>query len=225
MTQTNETCLAVMPHSAWHVRARQIAVIAFVVALYVSQAAIGNAAEDASCAAAAATAAKMTPLARGEVAGVQVQERPKLVPELSFLAGDGTVRKLSEMRGKTVLLNLWATWCVPCRQEMPALDKLQAALGTADGAQAFEVIAVNIDTRNPDKPKQFYADMKISHLAFYADPSARIYQDLKAIGKAFGMPTTMLINKDGCEIAYLAGPAEWASPDAQALVGAAIVKP
>ncbi|MBY0610615.1 MAG: TlpA family protein disulfide reductase [Beijerinckiaceae bacterium] len=204
--------------------AAKAAGIAALAALYVSSATIGNAAEEASCAAAAATAAKMVPLAKGEVAGVQVQDKPKLVPDLAFTAGDGTPRKLSDLRGKTVLLNLWATWCVPCRQEMPALDKLQATLGASDGATAFEVVAVNIDTRNPDKPKQFYADMKIGHLAFYADPSAKIYQDLKAIGKAFGMPTTMIIDSQGCEIAYLAGPAEWAGADALALVGAAVGK-
>lgn len=198
--------------------------LACLVALYVSTATIGNAAEEASCAAAAATTAKMTPLAKGEVAGVQVQEKPKPVPDLAFTTSDGTPRKLSDLRGKTVLLNLWATWCVPCRLEMPALDKLQATLGSAEGPQSFEVVAVNIDTRNPDKPKQFYTDMKIGHLAFYADPSAKIYQDLKAIGKAFGMPTTMIIDRQGCELAYLAGPAEWAGADALALVGAAVGK-
>ena len=198
--------------------------LALASALYVSNAAFGNPG-DAVCTEAAALSAKLSPFAKGEIAAVQVQDKPKPVPDLTFTIADGTTRKLSDFRGRTVLLNLWATWCAPCRLEMPALDRLQATLGGKTGETSdFEVVAVNIDTRNPDKPKQFLSEMKIEKLAYYADPSAKIYQDLKAIGKAFGMPTTMLIGKDGCELAYLAGPAEWSSSDALALVGAAMGK-
>ena len=185
--------------------------------LYVTSPSFGNPG-DAACSGSGAISAKLAPLAQGEVAAIQVQEKPKPVPDLAFTTADGAARKLSDYRGRTVLLNLWATWCVPCRLEMPALNAMQAALGGQD----FEVLAVNIDTRNPDKPKQFYTEMKIDRLAFYADPSAKVYQDLKAIGKAFGMPTTLLIDKEGCEVAYLAGPAEWSSADALKLVGAAL---
>jgi hypothetical protein len=76
------------------------------------------------------------------------------------------------------------------------------------------VVAVNIDTRDPQKPKTWLKDTGISSLAFYADPTARIFQDLKEKGRAFGMPTTLLVDKNGCEVATLAGPAEWASGDA-----------
>ena len=202
-----------------HAKRKLTSALALLAGLYVSGPALGNPG-DPVCSASKTLAAAMAPLAKGEVAGVQVQENPKAVPNLSFKAADGTEKTLADLKGKTVLLNLWATWCAPCRQEMPALDQLQAKLGSKD----FEVVAVNIDTRNPDKPKQFLADMKIANLAFYADPSARIYQDLKAIGKAFGMPTTMIIDKEGCEVGYLAGPAEWSSADGLALVGAAIAK-
>jgi thiol-disulfide isomerase/thioredoxin len=119
-----------------------------------------------------------------------------------------------------VLLNLWATWCVPCRKEMPALDALQAELGGA----AFEVVAVNIDTRDPAKPKAWLRDNKVDRLAYYSDPSAKVFQDLKAVGKAFGMPTTVLIDAAGCEIASLAGPAEWASEDALKVIRSALGK-
>ena len=101
---------------------------------------------------------------------------------------------------------------------MPALDALQRELG----GENFQVVAVNIDTRDPDKPKAWLAETGIKNLAYYADPSAKIFQELKAIGKAFGMPTTLLVDANGCEIAALAGPAEWASPDALALVRAAL---
>ena len=84
-------------------------------------------------------------------------------------------------------MNLWATWCVPCRKEMPALDALQTRLG----GEKFEVVAVNIDTRNLDKPKAWLQEVGIRQLGYYADPSAKVFQDLKAVGKAFGMPTTL----------------------------------
>ncbi|HRE21805.1 MAG TPA: TlpA disulfide reductase family protein, partial [Rhabdaerophilum sp.] len=132
-----------------------------------------------------------------------------------------TIAQLDELvkgtLGKVTVLNIWATWCVPCRLEMPALDALQKELGDKD----FEVVAVNIDTRNPEKPKQFLKEIKVERLAYYADPKAKIFQDLKTAGRAFGMPTTLLVDPQGCELAYLAGPAEWASGDALAFVKAA----
>jgi hypothetical protein len=82
-------------------------------------------------------------------------------------------------------------------------------------------VAVNIDTRNPDKPKTWLQEVGITKLGYYADPSAKVFQDLKAIGKAFGMPTTLLIDPQGCELGALAGPAEWASDDAVKLIEAA----
>ena len=117
-----------------------------------------------------------------------------------------------------MLLNLWATWCVPCRKEMPALDALQQKLGGPD----FEVVAVNIDTRDPDKPKAWLKEVGIERLGYYADSSAKMFQDLKAVGRAFGMPTTILIDRNGCELGTLAGPAEWASDDAIKLIEAAL---
>jgi hypothetical protein len=101
---------------------------------------------------------------------------------------------------------------------MPALAALQRELGGPD----FQVVAVNIDTRDPDKPKTWLAEAGITNLAYYADSSAKIFQELKLLGKAFGMPTTLLIDPTGCEIASLAGPAEWTSPDALALLRAAL---
>lgn len=179
---------------------------------------VGNPAAAQSCQPAAEIAQKLTPLMRGEVAALTPAKTPVRVADLSFRDPDGKERKLSDWRGRTVLLNLWATWCVPCRKEMPALDELQAKLGASD----FEVVAVNIDTRNLDKPKAWLKEANVNKLAYYADPNAKIFQDLKSAGRAFGMPTTMLIDKQGCEIATLAGPAEWASGDAIALVQAAI---
>ena len=106
---------------------------------------------DAACAGAVDLAKKIAPLAHGEVAALTMATAPLRLPDLAFEDADGKPKKLSDWRGKTVLLNLWATWCVPCRKEMPALDDLQAKLGGKD----FEVVAVNIDTRDPGKAQKF----------------------------------------------------------------------
>ncbi len=174
----------------------------------------------AACQGALATAKRIAPLVTGEVAAITIATKPLKLPDLAFHDAAGKERKLSDWKGRTVLLNLWATWCVPCRKEMPALEALEKKLG----GPAFEVVAVNIDTRNPDKPKAWLKDVGVTGLTYYADPNAKVFQDLKAIGRAFGMPTTLLVGPNGCEIAYLAGPAEWASNDAVKLVEAALKK-
>ena len=175
---------------------------------------------EGACRPAVELAKRIAPLARGEVAAVGIATDPKRLPGLSFADAEGKPRTLADFQGKTVLLNLWATWCVPCRKEMPALDALQTRLGS----EKFEVVAVNIDTRNLDKPKAWLQEVGIKQLGYYADPSAKVFQDLKAIGKAFGMPTTLLIDTQGCELGVLAGPAEWASDDAVKLIEAALGK-
>jgi thiol-disulfide isomerase/thioredoxin len=178
----------------------------------------GDAAMDVTCRPAVELARKLAPLARGEVAAIKVAKSGLQVPSLAFQDAAGKPLSLENWRGRTVLLNLWATWCVPCRTEMPALDALQQRLG----GPGFEVVAVNIDTRDPDKPKTWLKEVGIEKLAYYADPTAKTFQDLKQIGRAFGMPTTLLLDPQGCEIGTIAGPAEWASDDAIKLIQAAI---
>jgi thiol-disulfide isomerase/thioredoxin len=173
---------------------------------------------DAACAPAVHTASQIAPLVHGEVAALAVAQTPFLVPNLTFKDAQGHDKALADWRGRTVLLNLWATWCVPCRREMPALDALEAKLG----GPKFEVVAVNMDTRDPQKPLTFLKDVGISHLAYYSDQSAHVFEDLKSAGKAFGMPTTVIIDRSGCEIGTMAGPAEWASDDGLKVVSAAI---
>jgi thiol-disulfide isomerase/thioredoxin len=177
-----------------------------------------NAGADAACRPTVTLAGKIAPLAHGEVAAVNVARSPLKVPALSFQDAAGKALTLDHWRGRTVLLNLWATWCVPCRKEMPALDALEQRLG----GPGFEVVAVNIDTRDPDKPKAWLKEVGVQKLAYYADPTAKSFQDLKSIGRAFGMPTTLLIDPQGCEIGTIAGPAEWASEDAIKLIKAAL---
>ncbi len=178
----------------------------------------GKSGGDPACRPAVDLAKKLAPLARGEVAAVNVARAPLKLPNLAFNDASGKLLTLADFHGRTVLLNLWATWCVPCRKEMPTLDALEGKLG----GPGFEVVAVNIDTRDPSKPRQFLGEIGVQKLAYYSDSSAKVFQDLKEIGRAFGMPTTVLVDREGCEIGTIAGPAEWGSDDAVKLIQAAL---
>ncbi len=194
-----------------------VALIGLGAALYGTMSDVSNSAA-AECRAAAPVVERLKPLARGEVAAFQVASAPKPLPGIAFQSPQGQPLTLADFKGRTVLLNLWATWCAPCRHEMPALDKLQAELGGRD----FEVVAVNIDTRNLDKPKAWLGEVGVKHLAYYADPQAKIFQDLRQAGKAVGMPTTFLLDAQGCELGQLSGAADWGSEDAVKLIRAAL---
>ena len=173
---------------------------------------------DAVCQPAVNIASRIAPLAQGEVAALAVAQKPFRVPNVAFKDAQGHDRTLADWRGRTVLLNLWATWCVPCRREMPALDTLESSLGGPN----FQVVAINIDNRDPEKPLTFLRDVGVTHLAYFSDRSAKVFQELKLAGKAFGMPTTLVVDRSGCEIGEMAGPAEWSSPEGVKLINAAI---
>lgn len=174
--------------------------------------------ETGECRAAAALAGRLKPLATGEVAALAINGAPKPPPTVAFKDGEDRPRTLADFAGRMVLVNLWATWCVPCREEMPALDKLQAEFG----GPHFDVVAINVDTRNPEKPKAWLEQNGIRNLAYYAEPSGKLLQVLQKSGQAVGLPTTMLLDASGCEVALLRGPAEWASPEAFAVIREAL---
>ena len=138
-----------------------------------------------------------------------VHDAPVTLPEISFEDADGQPRTLAEFSGKVVLLNIWATWCVPCRNEMPTLDRLQAEVG----GLGFEVVALSID-RSPDVVKQFFTEIGIAHLTLNIDKSSKA---MFALG-VFGLPTTLLIDRKGKEVGRLIGPAEWDAPDMVAFI-------
>jgi len=177
-----------------------------------------NASGDPACRPAVDLARKLAPLAQGEVAALTMATTPLRLPDLAFEDAGGKPRKLSDWRGRTVLVNLWATWCVPCRKEMPALEGLQTRLGGPD----FEVVAVNIDTRDLQKPKNFLKEAHLTRLSYFSDQKAKVFQVLKEIGRALGMPTSVLVDGQGCEIGTIAGPAQWDSDDAVKLIEAAV---
>ncbi|WP_245413645.1 thiol:disulfide interchange protein TlpA [Mangrovicella endophytica] len=161
-----------------------------------------------------AARAALDKAARGEVAAVQALDAPVDVASLAFDDEAGAKKTLADFSGKALLVNLWATWCVPCRQEMPALDALERQKG--DGR--FAVLPINIDMGGPDKPKAFYAETNLTALPFLRDASMGVFNTLKGEGLAVGLPTTLLVDETGCARAAISGPAEWASPDALTLI-------
>jgi thiol-disulfide isomerase/thioredoxin len=137
--------------------------------------------------------------------GFVLHEEPQAVPELSFVDAEGNDLSLAAFRGRTVLLNVWATWCVPCREEMPALERLQTKLGGPD----FQVVPLSIDRGGIPKVSAFYGELGLNALGIYVDASGKAGYALGTVG----IPTTLLIDPAGLEIGRLVGPAEWDSPE------------
>ena len=134
-----------------------------------------------------------------------LHDAPKPLPPVTFTDDQGKSGPLGDFAGKVVLLNIWATWCLPCRKEMPTLDRLEQALAGPD----FEVVTLSIDRGGADVIQKFYAETGVKHLAIRVDTSARAAGDLGAVG----LPTTLLLDRQGRELGRLVGPAEWDQPD------------
>jgi thiol-disulfide isomerase/thioredoxin len=186
--------------------------------LYVKAGHGGKKEHSAACDASKPLAQSLAALAKGEVAALTIAKEPEPMQPLAFNGPDGAPTSLDAFKGKTVLLNVWATWCVPCRGEMPALDRLQRAAGS----DKFEVVAINVDTTRLERPKAFLDEIGVKSLKFYADPKADIFFRLKQGGELMGLPTTYLVDPAGCALGQLSGPADWDSADALALIRRAI---
>jgi len=141
----------------------------------------------------------------GAPAGMTIWPEPKPVAAVEFVDGQGRPRTLADFTGKRVLLNVWATWCGPCREEMPTLDRLQAQLGGPD----FQVLARAVDLDGAQVVRDFYREIGIQHLELYIDDSARANRSLNA----FGLPITLLLDRQGRELGRKLGAAEWDSPE------------
>ncbi len=128
---------------------------------------------------------------------------PQPLPDIRFEDQAGRELSLADFRGKVVLLNIWATWCPPCRKEMPTLDRLQAKLGGPD----FEVVALSIDEKGAPAVRDFFREIGAHALKLYVDPSMHAADALHAPG----IPTTLLIDRAGRQIGQHVGPAEWDS--------------
>jgi len=198
--------------------------IAGAVAVYVSATmsgntpGVGDTAADQLCAARSEAAAAIAGAAGGDVAALLPADPPVSLAALSFRDPGGAPMTIADRAGKTVLLNLWATWCAPCRAEMPALDRLQREAG----GEGFEVVAVNVDSGDNTKPDRFLEETGVHTLARYRDPTLGIFNELKTRGLALGLPVTLLIDKQGCLLAHMNGPADWAGADARRLIDSAV---
>lgn len=160
----------------------------------------------------AAAAADLRPLKRGEMEKLVIYDQPLGVPELPFTDPAGNDHRLSEFRGKVLLVNFWATWCVPCRTEMPTLDRLQAEMGSKD----FEVVTI-ASGRNPlGQIDRFFGEANVTHLPRYQDADQKLARGMGIIG----LPVSVLIDRKGREAARLIGGADWNTPEAQAVIRA-----
>lgn len=169
----------------------------------------------AECAGSADISAKIARVAIGGVAALQAEKHPRPLPDFTFLGPNGPVTP-KDLRGKPYLFNAWATWCVPCREEMPALDALEGEKGGAN----FTVVALNMDTRNVEKVPQWLKDNGVTRLAHYQDNESMGFQTLRREGLVTGLPTTILVDQKGCMVARMAGPAAWDGPDALNVIAA-----
>lgn len=150
-------------------------------------------------------------LARGDLAGFEFHARPQPATEEGFLDGGGDVVSVANFQGKVLLVNLWATWCAPCIEEMPQLDALEAELGGAD----FQVIAVSSDRRPRAEVEEFLREeIGADHLALFMDDNLGY-----ALGSGVSVwPTTILYDRTGRELGRMSGPAPWDGADARALI-------
>ena len=128
----------------------------------------------------------------------------------------GEAQQLSQWKGKIVVVNFWASWCVPCREEMPALD----ALATKYNSDAFMVLPINLDIGEGGlaKAQAFLDENSFTNLPLYADNTFAAFERLKQQAVAIGLPVTLVLDENGCELAVLQGPARWDTPDGEAVV-------
>ncbi|KJZ22818.1 MULTISPECIES: TlpA family protein disulfide reductase [Tritonibacter] len=139
-----------------------------------------------------------------------LHDKPRQMLSPPFVDGKGRDLTLADFRGRVVLLNIWATWCVPCREEMPTLDALQEKMGGGD----FHVLPLSIDRAGMEIVRRFYDEIGIRHLDTYLAEDIRVMAAFAVVG----LPTTILIDRDGFERGRLVGPAEWDSPAVMAQI-------
>lgn len=195
------------------------AAIGAVAAVYVSEGVKRNALSDKTSpgtenSASVEASGALVPPASGRLAAFVIHKAPETVDAISFVDVAEAPKSLNDWKGRVVLLNLWATWCAPCRHEMPTLDALNAEFGGVD----FEVVPLSLDRGGLTKPQKFFAEIEVKTMALFNDKSGKSGRKLRAVG----MPTTILLGRDGRELGRIAGPAEWDSDAAKALIRSAI---
>ena len=159
-------------------------------------------------------AAALPARAAGEMDRFKKATTPKPLPDLAFQDADDKPMNFADLRGKALLINFWATWCVPCVKEMPSLDRLQAKFPK----DKFLVLPLSIDGPSRPKVAPFYKDQKLSHLGVYFDKGRKAMQGLNVSL----LPTSILVDPMGRELGRLEGDADWDMPEGVALMKAAI---
>ena len=154
--------------------------------------------------------------ARGELAALLPSTQFRDYSDMAFEDAQGNPVTLADFAGKKLLINFWATWCAPCREEMPFLDALEQKYGGED----FEVVAISLDmgSDGPTAAGLFLEEIGADHLALWADPSYKLFERLRNEAVTLGLPATVLVDEEGCELAILQGPAHWDSPDGHRVV-------
>lgn len=142
---------------------------------------------------------------------------PKPLPPLTFETLDGQPASLADFAGKVVVLNLWATWCAPCREEMPSLDRLQAQFADRD----LVVLALSVDRAGPERVQKFLDEVGVKQLHVYRDPKAAATRAVRVPG----LPATILVDRKGQEVGRVLGLAHWDGPAAVAAVEKLLAEP
>ncbi|MEM7123711.1 MAG: TlpA disulfide reductase family protein [Pseudomonadota bacterium] len=133
-------------------------------------------------------------------------DEPEPAPDVLFSVEGGDMRTLEDYQGKVIVLNFWATWCPPCRDEMPSLDRLEANHGGDD----FVVMAMSVDRGGENQIREFYDEIAVTSLGVFSDPTQKVSRDFRVLG----LPTTIVIDHQGQMVARLVGTAEWDGPAA-----------
>ena len=181
---------------------------------------LGNAGTANECPVQAAAAQVIDAAAVGELAALNGTGEGRGYADLAFKDATGADRTVADFAGKSLLVNFWASWCVPCREEMPALD----AIATQYNSDRFMVLPINLDigANGLEKAQAFLDEGQFQNLPLYADNSFAAFERLKREAVAIGLPATLLLDPEGCELAVLQGPAEWHTPDGEAVIKALI---
>jgi thiol-disulfide isomerase/thioredoxin len=193
-----------------------LAALAIAITFWVSNAGLLAPAQAMPCSPQPAAAQKVDAAAVGQLAALNGTGTGRSYADLAFTDASGKPVTIKDFAGKTLLVNFWASWCIPCRAEMPALDKLAAEQNDAN----FMVLPINTGEAQPDKGRQFFATGGWKNLPLYIDPSFAVLERLKTTAVSLGLPTTLLLDKKGCEIGVLQGPAVWDSPDGANVIAA-----
>ncbi|SFL46967.1 TlpA family protein disulfide reductase [Shimia aestuarii] len=152
----------------------------------------------------------------GDMRKLNFHSTPRAISDKAFITEDGGESTLAAYKGKVVLLNFWATWCAPCRHEMPMLSELQSELGGDD----FEVVTLATGRNMVPAMKKFFEEIGVDNLPLHRDPKQILARDMAVLG----LPATVLIDREGQEIARLQGDADWSSENARAIISAVIEK-